>query len=88
MITNLDIYAVLLLAKKSQFTRFFVSKIFGPKIRSCKFFDKSQVCSGQTILKHVAFSCDEQSNEHFFCYVSPMFPVLGGSKDNLPWNRQ
>ena len=65
-----------------------VCKIFGPKIRSCKFFDKSQVCSGQTILKHVAFSCDEQSNEHFFCYVSPMFPVLGGSKDNLPWNRQ
>ena len=25
---------------------FFVCKIFGPKIRSCKFFDKSQVCEG------------------------------------------
>ena len=35
---------------------------------------------GQTILKHVAFSCDEQSNKHLFCYVSPIFPVLGGSK--------
>ena len=45
MITNVDIYAVLLLAKKSQFTRFLVCKIFGPKIRSCKMFDKFQVCS-------------------------------------------
>ena len=43
MITNVDIYAVLLLAKKTQFTRFFVFKIFGPKIRSCKMFDKFQV---------------------------------------------
>ena len=45
MIINVDIYAVLLLAKKSQFTRFLVCKIFGPKIRSCKMFDKFQVCS-------------------------------------------
>ena len=45
MITNVDIYAVLLLAKKSQFTRFLVCKIFGPKIRSRKIFDKFQVCN-------------------------------------------
>ena len=32
--------------KKSQFLHFYCVKFFGPEIRSCKFFDKSQVCFG------------------------------------------
>ena len=43
-ITNADIYSVLSLAKKLQFTGFKMCKIFGPKIWSCKTFDKFQVC--------------------------------------------
>ena len=43
-IINADIYAVLLLAKKVTIYTFLVCKIFGIKKRSCKIFDKFQVC--------------------------------------------
>ena len=39
-----DIYAALLLAKIAAIFVFLLCKIFGLKIWSCKFFDKSQVC--------------------------------------------
>ena len=42
-IINADFYAVLLLAKKVTIYAFLVCKLFGPKIRLCKIFDKFQV---------------------------------------------
>ena len=49
-----DIYAALLLAKIAAICVFLLCKIFGPKIWSCKTFDKFQVCSKL----HVAYSAD------------------------------
>ena len=43
-IIYIEIYAVLLLAKSVPIYTFLVCKVFGTKIRSCKIFDKFQVC--------------------------------------------
>ena len=42
-IIYIEIYTVLLLTKKVAIYAFFVCKIYGPKIWSCKMFDKFQV---------------------------------------------
>ena len=44
MIIHVDIYAILLIAKKVAIYAFLVCKIFGPKMWSCKIIDKFQVC--------------------------------------------
>ena len=44
LIIHIEIYVVWLLAKLVPIYAFLVCKIFGPKIRSCKIFDKSHVC--------------------------------------------
>ena len=44
LIIHIEIYAVLLLAILVLIYTFLVCKIFGPRVRSCKIFDKFQVC--------------------------------------------
>ena len=65
LIIYIKIYAVLLLAKLVAIYAFLVCKIFGPKVWSCKIFDKFQVWYFLEKLK------DNQSLEQAVPYRSP-----------------
>ena len=53
-IIYIEIYAVLVLAILVLIYTFLVCKIFGPRIRSCKIFDKFQ------IWEYISFKCQLQ----------------------------